>query len=87
MSPGAVNVALGCDYLTDNGHVDIDAGIFGALTEEVLRPVRKGIVLPVKNNTACKCRKTSKCSVNCPRAITVYQVGHHWSPQQKGKRM
>ncbi len=82
-----VNVVLGCNYLRSYGHVDIDAGIFGALTDEVLNFIKLGKILPVRNNTACKDRGTSNCSVNCPNAVTVYQVGHHWSPQQKGKRM
>ena len=40
---------LGCDYLTDNGHIDIDAGIFGILTDEKLKPVLKGIALSSLN--------------------------------------
>lgn len=87
MAQGAVNIALGCNYLTDNGNIDIDAGIFGALTEEILTPVLKGIILPAINNTACKYRRTRKCDVNCPKAVTVFQCGTHWSPQNRGKRM
>lgn len=83
-----VNVVLGCDYLRSHGHVDIDAGIFGALTDEVLRLIKVGKALPVRNNTACEHRgKGKKCSIECPNAVTVYQVGGHWSPQQCGKRM
>jgi len=81
-----INVVLGCDYLKDNGHIDIDTGIFGILNEK-LRQVHKGIILPAFNNTQCSNRRTSKCDVNCHKAVTVYQVGSHWSPQQKGKRM
>jgi len=81
-----VNVTLGCDYLINNGHIDIDGGIFGFF-EEKLKQVYKGIVLPVMNNTQCLYRKGGKCSVDCPRAVTVYQVGGHWSPRQKGKWM
>lgn len=86
MAQGAINIALGCNYLTDNGHIDIDAGIFGLLTEEKLKPVLKGIILPAKNNTACIHRQNKQCNVNCHQAVTVYS-GTKWSPQQKGKRM
>ncbi len=86
MAQGSINIVLGCNYLKDNGHIDIDAGIFGIL-EEKLNPVLKGIVIPAKNNTACKCRMTKKCNVNCHKAVTVYQIGSHWSPLQKGKMM
>jgi len=86
MTQGMVNVTLGCDYLKSNGHINIDGGIFGCL-EEKLRQVYRGLVLPAMNNTQCPDRKGGKCSVNCSQAVTVYQVGCHWSPQQKGKWM
>lgn len=84
MVQGNINITLGCNYLKDNGHIDETFGMFGIL-EEKLTPVLKGIILPAKNNTACKCRNTKRCNVNCYKAVTVFQTGSHWSPQNKGK--
>ncbi len=86
IAQGNINITLGCDYLKDNGHIDINAGIFGVLTEE-LKQVHKGIILPAINNTSCSHRRTKHCNVNCHKAVTVYQTGHHWSPLTKGRRM
>lgn len=87
MAQGNINIALGCNYLKDNGHIDETFGIFGVL-EEAFTPVLRGIILPAKNNTECRMTRGTKiCDVNCYKAVTVYQVGSKWSPQNKGKMM
>jgi hypothetical protein len=70
----------------NDGCIDITAGVFGVLDEE-LRKVKKVITIPARANTDCKCRQTSKCNVNCPRAITGFQSGYKISYQRKGMRI
>ena len=79
-----LNILLGCDYLLDDGHINKDVGI---LVGFPVRQLLSGNIQPYFNNTKCNDRRTSRCNVNCHHAVTVYQSGHGWSPQNKGKRL
>jgi len=87
MAQGDINILLGCNYLLTDGHIRKDFGMFMSFISEPLIKLLSGKILPVSNNTACLNHKGEKCSVDCYKAVTVYQVGCHWSPQQKGKMM
>lgn len=82
MSQPNFNMVLGCEK-HDDGHIDINEGIFGVLDEK-LKKIGTGIVILARNNTECRCRRTSKCSVECPWARSGIQSGHIISYQRKG---
>jgi hypothetical protein len=87
MAQGNINIRLGCNYLLIEGHIRKDFGMFMSFISEPITKLLSGKILPVSNNTQCLDRRSGKCSINCYKACTVYQVGHSWSPQNIGKRM
>jgi hypothetical protein len=77
-----MEVVLGCTYTT--GHINQHAGIFGVLIER-FRPMKKSPII-AHTNTECKCRKTSRCSTDCPSS--VYGIsGSKLSFRNRGARI
>lgn len=79
-------VTLGCDRILEEGHIDIDAGIFGVLEEKLTR-IKTGEIIPARINTSCKCRLTSKCNIDCTNAVHCIVAGGKVSYRKIGKRM
>lgn len=77
---------LGCDRVLGNGHINIDEGIFGIL-EEKLAQIRTGHIIPARDNTSCKCRRTAKCNIDCKNAIHVIVSGYKFVTRNIGKRI
>jgi len=77
---------LGCDRVLGNGHIDIDKGIFGILDEK-LTQVKTGHIIPAKENTSCKCRRTAKCNIDCKNAIHTIVSGSKFVTRRIGTRV
>lgn len=79
-------VTIGCDRILEDGHIDPSQGIFGVLDEKLNR-VKSGEIIPARINTSCKCRNTSRCSIDCVNAVHCVIVLGKVSYRNPGKRM
>lgn len=66
---------LGCKILTKSTTVE-NSGLFEAFKnlEKIERVF--GNIIPAKESTGCKCRRTARCSLSCFRAVSGILVGH-----------
>jgi hypothetical protein len=79
-------ITLGCSNVLNDGHVDSSSGIFGVL-EEKIRRVKTGNIIPAKDNTSCKCRRTARCNSDCQHSVYGIKSGFKISYRQEGKRL
>lgn len=79
-------ITLGCNNVLNDGHINSNGGIFGVL-DESFRRVKTGNIIPAKDNTSCKCRRTKKCNMDCKYSIYGIKSGCKISYRQVGKRM
>lgn len=68
-------MVLGCKIPIEPATV-VHEGLF-----EVFKDLEKiervfGTIIPARDSTGCKCRRTARCSVNCFRAVSGILVGH-----------
>lgn len=79
-------ITLGCDKILENGHIDVDEGIFGVLDEKLIR-IKSGNIIPASENTSCKCRRTPRCNIDCPSSVYGIVAGGKISYRNTNKRM
>ena len=81
-----MQIVLGCSKVLSEGHINSDAGIFGILNERI-KKLRTGAVIPAKDNTSCRCRRTPRCSIDCKNSIYGIRSGHRISYRNKDVRI
>ncbi len=79
-------ITLGCSNILTEGHIDSSGGVFGVL-DESFRRVRIEYIMPAKDNTSCKCRRTSRCNIDCKYSIYGIKSGFKISYRNTENRM
>jgi hypothetical protein len=67
-------ITLSCDRVFSSGCINENAGIFGVLDEKLPR-LKTGSIIPAIDNTACHCRRTARCNIDCNHAIHTTVAG------------
>lgn len=81
------HITMGCEKtVLQNGSIN-NTGLFEVFKQtEPFRKVKKHIIIPAKDNTACSCRRTSVCNQACPNAVYAI-LGTTISYRKEGKRI